>query len=308
MTSVFLSMGKPLPKGTQVVTLVDRRVPRAGTVRRQGSVGTVSRVPVDLAHAYDVTFADGVTIRYRAKELAVRRREVEGEMPRGTLDVSRHVVYSVVVGSHAFGLARDASDEDVRGVFLPPARLHWSLFKPPEQVEIAEGGRDEVFWELEKYLVLALKANPNVLETLWSPIVLKQTEVGERLRRLRRAFLSKHLYKTYCGYVLSQFEKLARDVERTGTYRAKHAMHLVRLLMSGIHAVRTGDILVDVGGHRAELLRIRDGHAPLAEIKARAVELDGEFREAFERTRLPEQPDYAKVDRFLVWARRSRVR
>ncbi|MEK7865456.1 MAG: nucleotidyltransferase domain-containing protein [Planctomycetota bacterium] len=308
MSSLLLSLGKPLPRGTQVVTLVDRRVPGDGTVRRQGSVGTVARVPVDLAHAYEVRFTDGVTLRYRAKELAVRRREVEGEMPRGTLDVSRHVVYAVVVGSRAFGLATDASDEDVRGVFLPPARLHWSLFKPPEQVEFAEGGRDEVYWELEKYLVLALKANPNVLETLWSPIVTVKTEVGERLRRLRRAFLSRHLYKTYCGYVLSQFEKLTRDVERTGTYKAKHAMHLLRLLMSGIHAVRTGEILVEVGDHREELLRIRAGQVPIAEVKARAVELDGEFRRAFERTKLPEQPDYARVDRFLVWARRSRVR
>lgn len=223
-------------------------------------------------------------------------------------DVSRYVVYSAVVGSRAFGLATETSDEDVRGVYLPPARWTWSLAKPSEQVERVADGRDEVFWEIEKFLVLALKANPNVLEVLWSPLVIVKDEVGERLRRMRRAFLSKRLRETYSGYVRSQLEKLQRDVARTGSYKPKHAMHLVRLLHSGIHAVATGDILVDVGARRDELLAIRRGGVPIEEVASRARALDAEFRRAFAQTRLPDEPDTARVDRFLVWARRSRVR
>jgi hypothetical protein len=35
--------------------------------------------------------------------------------------------------------------------------------------------------------------------------------------------------------------------------------------------------------------------------------LDREFQEAYRETRLPEQPDYRRVDEFLIGARRSMV-
>src|SRR5205814_10621330 len=119
-------------------------------------------------------------------------------------DVSAFVIYRVTVGSRAFGLSTDSSYEDRRGVFLPPADWDWSLTKPPEQVESFAPGVEEVDWEIEKFLRLALQANPNILETLWSPVVLFTNEIGDELRGMRNCFLSKHLYRTYCGYVLSQ--------------------------------------------------------------------------------------------------------
>src|SRR2546428_593776 len=101
------------------------------------------------------------------------------------------------------------------------------LISPGTQVVLKVDKRladDEVYWELEKFLRLALQANPNVLETLWTPLVLEADEVARRLRELREAFLSRHLYKTYSGYVLSQFRRMANAHARTGAYKAKHAM------------------------------------------------------------------------------------
>jgi RNA repair pathway DNA polymerase beta family len=49
---------------------------------------------------------------------------------------------------------------DRRSIYLPPAELHGSLYSVPEQLE--NKSRDEYFWELGKFLVLALKANSNV--------------------------------------------------------------------------------------------------------------------------------------------------
>ncbi|MEZ4727824.1 MAG: nucleotidyltransferase domain-containing protein [Caldilineaceae bacterium] len=40
-----------------------------------------------------------------------------------------------MVGSRAYGLAHEESDTDRRGVYLPPADLHWSLYGVPEQLE-----------------------------------------------------------------------------------------------------------------------------------------------------------------------------
>jgi hypothetical protein len=185
--------------------------------------------------------------------------------------------------------------------------LQWSLVKPPEQLELAGDVGDQVYWELEKFLKLALKANPNVLETLWTPLVLNADETAEELRAIRRSFLSKHVYKTYSGYVLSQFRRMANAYQQDGKYKPKHAMHLVRLLHSGIAALETGEIRIDVTDHREELLRIRSGELSFDEVKTRALQLDVEFQRAFARTSLADQPDYARVDALLLKARRRMV-
>src|SRR5208337_4765646 len=130
---------------------------------------------------------------------------------------------------------------------------------------------------------------------------------GDELRSMRGCFLSRHLYKTYSGYVLSQFRLMRCNFEKTGDYRAKHAMHLIRLLLSGIHALRTSEILVDVAEHRAELLRIKNGALNFEEVRTRALQLDQLFQEAFAATSLPERPDYERVNRFLIEARRRMV-
>lgn len=298
--------GFRISPGTQVVLKTDRPLPD-GSIRQRGSVALVIDSPDDNELPYRVRFADGQEIEVFFAELALRRKEVEDELARADVDLLPFVVYRVRVGSHAFGLAGEDSDDDLRGVYLPPANLHWSLYKLPEQLEFAGDVGDEVYWELEKFLKLALKANPNVLEVLWTPQVLHANDVGQRLRELRESFLSRHLYKTYSGYVISQFRRMANAFEKTGAYKPKHAMHLVRLLYSGIEALRTGQIRVDVGEHRDELLAIKSGALSFEQAKAKALELDRTFQEAFRQTALPEGPDYQRVDAFLIWTRRRMV-
>lgn len=292
--------------GTQVVLKVDKPLPD-GSVRQRGSVAIVVDSPADNEHAYTLRFADGQMIKAHFRELAIRRKEVEDQLALTDTDLRPWIVYRCQVGSHAFGLAGADSDDDIRGIYVPPARLHWSLFKLPEQLELADGDKDEVYWELEKFLKLALKANPNVLETLWTPRVLQADEVAQRLRDMRDVFLTRHVYKTYSGYVLSQFRRMANAHASTGQYKAKHAMHLIRLLYSGIEALRSGQVRIDVGTQRDELLAIKAGTLSFAEAQQRALALDREFQEAYRQTALPEQPDYRRVDEFLVWARRRMV-
>ena len=80
--------------------------------------------------------------------------------PMAEYDLYQYVIYRCVVGSRTYGLDREESDFDRRGVYLPPAEMQWSLFGVPEQLENPE--TDECYWELQKFLTLALKANPNV--------------------------------------------------------------------------------------------------------------------------------------------------
>ncbi len=72
------------------------------------------------------------------------------------------------------------------------------------------------------------------------------------------------------------------------------------LLHSGIAALETGEIRVEVGEHRDELLQIKAGRLSFDEVKQRAITLDRQFQQAFERTALSEQPDFDLVDDFLI--------
>jgi predicted nucleotidyltransferase len=299
--------GFVIPAGTQVVLKAAKILAGGRQFKPPGSVGVVLECPPDNQRPYLVHFADGETVTADFHELALRRREVEDALGEAAADMRPWIIYRCQVGSKAFGLAGEESDDDLRGIFLPPARWHWSLRRLPEQLESKEEKRDEVYWELEKFLRLALKANPNVLETLWTPLVLLADETAQELRAIRQAFLSKHVYKTYSGYVLSQFRRMANAFKDKGVYKPKHAMHLVRLLHSGIAALETGEIRIDVAEHRAELLHIRNGGLDFEQVKRRALELDERFQHAFERTTLPEQPDYERVEDFLIRARRRMV-
>jgi predicted nucleotidyltransferase len=84
-----------------------------------------------------------------------------------------------------------------------------------------------VVWELQKFLVLALKANPNILECLYSPLVDKVTPLGEELLAMRECFLSQMIFQTFNGYAMSQFKKIEQDRRTRGEVRWKHVMHLL---------------------------------------------------------------------------------
>jgi uncharacterized protein len=295
-----------IPVGTQVVIRVQKDMPD-GTYKPAGCVARVTESVPDNSVSYRIRFTDGHETTAYFHELVLRRREQPEELVRDQAEFKEYVIYRCQVGSRAFGLATADSDDDFRGIFLPPARLHWSMFKLPEQLEFADETKDEVYWELEKFLRLALQANPNVLEVLWSPLVLHANDVARRLLDMRQVFLTRYLYKTYSAYVLSQFRRMSKAYAKKAEYKPKHAMHLIRMLYSGIETLRTGHLRLDVGERRDELLEIKLGKWSFDKAKQRALELDQEFQEAFVSTQLPEKPDYQRVDEFLVWARRRMV-
>jgi predicted nucleotidyltransferase len=192
---------------------------------------------------------------------------------------------------------------DRRGIYLPTADLHWSLYGVPEQLE--NDATQEAYWELQKFLVLALKANPNVLECLYTPLVEKATPLAEELLAMKSVFLSRMVYQTYNGYVMSQFKKMQSDLRNKGQVKWKHVMHLIRLLLSGIGVLRDGLVPVKVDTHRDRLLAIRRSEMPWDDVENWRLSLHQEFNAAFETTRLPERPDYERANAFLISARRG---
>ena len=117
------SRAVPLPHGTEVMTRVDRmfeerRIP-------QGTIGRVAKVS---GGAVDVTVVGVGVLRYARDELTPRRigQARYAHRRQEVWDALRPcVVIETVVGSRAWGLADETSDEDRRGAFALP--LPWTL-------------------------------------------------------------------------------------------------------------------------------------------------------------------------------------
>jgi uncharacterized protein len=219
--------------------------------------------------------------------------------------VRDHTIYACVMGSRAFGLATDGSDTDRRGVFLAPTPLFWRFEKPPTHVD---GPLPEQFsWELERFCELALRANPNILECLHSPLVEHVDATGRELLALREAFLSRQAHETFARYALGQRKKLEADVRNHGAPRWKHAMHLLRLLTSARDLLRTGRLTIDVGDQREPLLAVKRGELPWPEVESWMTRLATEAEEAAHRSPLPPEPDRRRVQDFLIRVRHASV-
>lgn len=212
--------------------------------------------------------------------------------------MSDDLILSVVVGSRAYGLDTGDSDTDRRGVFVAPTEEFWRLAKP---VTHRDGPLPEQFsWEVERFCGLALDANPTVLECLWSPLTEVLTPEGERLRDLRGAFLSRRAHETFIGYADAQFRRLDPAAPKW-----KQAMHMIRLLLSGLHLVRHGEPLVQMGAYRDRLLAIKRGEVAWAEVAAWRAELTTDLAEA--PSVLPEAPDRESVEKYLMAVRRAHL-
>jgi len=79
----------------------------------------------------------------------------------------------------------------------------------------------------------------------------------------------------------------------------------VRKNLSGISALRKGELRVRLDEHRAALLAIKRGEQPWPEVNAWRLRLHKEFDEVFASTQLPERPDYNWANEFLLKARRE---
>jgi len=117
------------------------------------------------------------------------------------------VLYETVHGSRAYGLAQEGSDTDLKGVVVGPSRWYFGFRGGPEQVELHA---DHVRYELRKLLRLVAKANPTVLEILFTEPEDHRvmTPWGERLLAERERFLTRRVAGSFGGYAMQQLRRI----------------------------------------------------------------------------------------------------
>lgn len=127
------------------------------------------------------------------------------------LSWSKHkTVLLVRHGSHAYGTNTESSDEDIKGIVIPPKEYYLGSIKHLEQIELKPPNPDAVIYEIRKFFNLAIDSNPNIIEVLHvDPCdYLMVDSIGETILDHKNDFLSKKIKHTFLGYSVSQLKRI----------------------------------------------------------------------------------------------------
>lgn len=215
-----------------------------------------------------------------------------------------NIILEGITGSKAYGLDTPDSDEDIKGIYVANTADVLSLTPVRETVDHTEP--DWTYHEVEKFMRLALKCNPTILEVLFLDGYTVTSKFGRMLVDHRHLFLSNIVRHSYGGYAISQVRKLnARGGTfgsgRTNRY-SKHARHCFRLLYQGAELLRTGNLTVRVTPEmRKELFAI--GELPVDQLVDR---FEAEFKkfDAIQSV-LPDKPDVEGASKILLKIRKG---
>lgn len=246
----------PLPHGTEVVTRAVCRLPDRELA--MGAVGRVARalgerVWVDVVGVGVVELArEDVLPRKIGQARYAARRASAWEALAGT------IVLKTTVGSRAWGLAEEGSDTDERGVFVLPLAWTAGLAERPADLVSLDGSA--TYWEVDKAVRQALRADPNTLEALFVPGARATDALGEWLLAEREAFVSRDVYGSFARYAVSQLRRLDQSA-RLARHRELVLAWLRQDPAATLDAIaaRLADEAIDASTARpAAILRAKD--------------------------------------------------
>jgi hypothetical protein len=161
------------------------------------------------------------------------------------------LLFVTISGAHLYGFASPDSDYDLRGAHILPMRQVLGLYAPSETIQVSEvvDGLeiDLVTHDVRKFFALLLKNSGYALEQVLSPLVVFTTPEHEELKALARASVTRLHVRHYFGFAENQW----RLFEKRTPHRIKPLLYIYRVLLTGIHLMRTGEV-------EANLLRLND--------------------------------------------------
>lgn len=161
---------------------------------------------------------------------------------KNTLDEQPYPLFFMTVsGAHLYGFPSHDSDVDVRGVHILPLRAVIGLHGTKDTIDrtnIVDGLEvDLTTHDIKKFFELLLKKSGNILERIYSPLVLQSTPEFETLKTIVPQTLTVHHAHHYFGFSRRKWG------EFTDGYRtAKKLLYTYRTLLTGIHLMKTGEV------------------------------------------------------------------
>ena len=213
------------------------------------------------------------------------------------------LLFSTISGSHLYGFSSPDSDYDLRGVHILPLPEVVGLEIGKETIELSKVDQgielDFVSHDLHKFFHLLLKKNGYVLEQLYSPLILHSTPEHQELKAIAKNCITRHHSHHYFGFAQTQWKLFAKE----DPPRVKPLLYVYRVLLTGIHLMRTGEIeanlltlnqsfqlpyLDDLVAQKLKGEKSTLTEADLAFHQSEYERLRQELQTAFEKSSLPE--------------------
>lgn len=240
-------------------------------------------------------------------------------MPAGARVILRGVVGSTIHGVSVSG----QDDRDELGICIEPREYviglqHFETHvwrTQPEGVRSGPGDLDLTIHSLRKFMRLAANGNPTIITLLYLPerFICEIDTWGRRLIEQREIMLCRRAGAAFLGYMTAQRERLEgvrggrhgwrqELVDRYG-FDTKYAGHLIRLGYQGVEFMRSGVITLPMPQEQRDLVvAIRTGQVPVNDVLTKAGELERELRDLLDTSPLPDEPNRAAIDAFLMAA------
>jgi predicted nucleotidyltransferase len=152
------------------------------------------------------------------------------------------LLFATISGAHLYGFPSPDSDFDLRGSHVLPLDKVIGLDIRDETVQdsrIIEGlEMDIVSHDVRKFFGLLLKKNGYVLEQLFSPLIVQTTLEHAELKAIAPNCITRHHSHHYFGFAETQWKLFLKESPR----RVKPLLYVYRVLLTGIHLMRTGTI------------------------------------------------------------------
>jgi hypothetical protein len=239
-------------------------------------------------------------------------------------EAEKRTILRCEVGSTAHGISIGSDDRDEMGVLVEPMTAAMGIHQPFEQFiyrSAAEregkhdapskpGDLDLTLYSLRKYLRLALKGNPTILNLLFAPM-LESSHTGTALRNLAPFIIARSTGKAFLGYMEAQRQRLLGERGGMGVTRkeivAKHgfdtkfASHMLRLGMQGNELLTTGRMSLPMVEEDQMFLRaVRRGEVDLQECLTRAGTLESDLHDLIHHGPLQETPNERRVEAWMI--------
>ena len=156
-------------------------------------------------------------------------------------NLGENICLLTVGGSHAYGLANENSDIDIRGIAVRTAEDILGMHHFDGFNQVTEN-TDIQIYTLDKFVNLALKGNVNVLEILFSDPsnILLCDDFGRYLLDIKEQFLSNYIYKSLRGTIYSHLKTYSK------TGNEKFLRHAARLTAMSYDLFLKGEFIVEV--------------------------------------------------------------
>ncbi|GEA32957.1 nucleotidyltransferase domain-containing protein [Clostridium diolis] len=144
-------------------------------------------------------------------------------------NLGENIIYLTLSGSIGYGTNIDNSDVDLRGITIERKENIYG-FQSFEQFE--DTATDTVIYGLRKFVSLALKGNPNILELLGTKDehIIYMNKYGEALRKNRELFLSKRVIHTFGNYATAQLRRLQNALARDEYPKEEKEKHILNTI------------------------------------------------------------------------------